>query len=745
LLSIALSAGFQVPGAATAAAGSWAWALLPVLPVAGALLGSAVAAWRLSPERRAGFHALWSALVCLGVAALLTGLWAGGASQGSVRLTGVLGQGLVLAVSPAGLLFAAIAAWLWLLASLFARDYLAHGRAQGRFHFYFLLCLGGTVGVFLSGNFFSLFVFFELVSLGAYPLVAHEETAEAMSAGRLYLYMSIAGGLSLLLGTVYLESLVGTTSMAAAFDAGGRSTAWLVSMLLMLLGFAVKAGMFPVHIWLPRAHPVAPSPASALLSGVMIKTGAYGAFMVLRVFPPELAAVVGRAMVPLALATMFLGATLALFGVHAKRVLAYSSVSQIGYVLLGAAMAGIMGSSEAMGAGGFAMHVLAHALFKSTMFLLVGLIYQKTHDLNLEQVGPLGRRLPVTAAVFGLAVLGISGVPGFAGFGSKTLLHDGILILAHGEAGPAWRMVEWAFTCTSAMTFAYMAKLWYLLFLRPRPAADDVTRRELVETPWDKGLAVLAGLPLLLLGLAPAAALARLIAPALGAAGYGHYALHHLEEVAFFAREPLLAVVLPLTLGSLLLLVLGRAGFPQPLPGRGPSIEESVLMPAVRACAKAVRTIAAADDVVNELYLWCVRAGASAARLMSAFDQAVDRGVDQTARTGAHLAQAMTHLDQGIDEGIRHGARASGAVVRELTRADGLLGEGLDAVTEAGQRLQGGDGARPARPARSVLPSTANPMWTLRNLNIATMLMAALLGGLLLIFLFWPHWGPPSA
>ena len=757
-IQAAADSGIYPPPGAEHLVGSWAWVLVPFIPLAAALLARPVLAWFAHIDDWPGVYGYWSIGACSAALALLSALWLTGAAQGSVALVGFVGQGLIFRATPASLLFALLATWLWLLAALYSQSYLAHGRSQPRYYFYFLLCLSGTLGVFLAGNFFTLFVFFEMVSLGAYPLVAHEETPEAMSAGRLYLYMSIAGGLFLLLGTVYLESLAGTTRIGAPFVLGDAApSAWLTCMFLMLVGFAVKAGMFPLHVWLPRAHPVAPSPASALLSGVMIKTGAFGIYQIVRLFPVDQVAAMSRVLVPLSLSTMFLGAVLALFQTNAKRVLAYSSVSQIGYVLLAAAMAGILGAKEAMSSGGFAMHIFAHALFKAAMFLLVGVIYLKVHDLDITRIGPLGRRMPVTAVVFGVAVASIAGVPGFGGYPSKTVIHDAILILRHDAVGPAWTMVEVVFTIVSAMTVAYMAKLWYHLFLKRQPraagaatagASPDISgdgehghQAVVSESRAERLLALAVGLPLLLIGLRPALFMSRLIYPFLAWTGYDYYGIHHLEDLVLFSSEPLLAAAIPLALGSVLFLTLRRLGFAHPLPQSGVSIEENVLVPGVQALDAMVRRIAALDGLVNRSYHQLVRSGESMARAIGALDRAVDEGMNQTARTGAQLAQAITALDQAVDGGINQTARAGAYLAQAITALDRGIDQGIDGtvrtsseIARAFAGLEGQvDQAVSARRDRG----RREDVWTLRNINVATLVMAGLIGLALLVFLFW--------
>lgn len=683
------------------AAGHPAWAWVPLLPAALALLlGVYSQVW--VPGRRGEFWARASVLACLATLAGLVGLWATGADLGPVRLPGLLGHGLVLEARPLGLLLAALAAWLWTIAALFARHLGSAGtRSAGRFHASFLLCLSGTVGVFLSGDFFTLFVFFELVSLAAYPLVVHDESPEAISAGRLYLYLSIAGGLSLLFGTVYLESLAGSTGFDLLVDPGAAGPGLGWALALMMGGFAVKAGLVPLHVWLPQAHPVAPAPASALLSGVMIKTGAFGVFQVLRTFPSDWSARAGSWLAPLALATMLLGACLAAMEVNTKRLLAYSSVSQIGLVLLGAAMDAAMSPGQATAACGLVLHTLTHAGTKSTLFLLAGLIYAKAGNVDLHGPAGLGRRLPVTAAVFGLAALGLSGIPGFAGYGSKTVLHDALLVLKNTGAGPdrlGWALAETVLKLVSAVTAAYMAKLWYLLFMgggkggaRPEPAG---VRGPLRETTPDRVLVVLAAVPLVLMGLAPAGLVRRLVAPALAAAGYPGHGLEHLWSLHFWSETHLWAALTPLLLGALLFLALARRGFQGSRSRRGPSIEELLVRPALRRLERLVAAIAATDRLIERAYAGAAAAGAGLARLLGLVDRALDRGVDR-----------------GLDRVSAPGHRAD----QDPVRAEGQAGP---VVAGPGER----------RPRSRALPRG--------SLNSATMVMAAAVLGLLLWFLW---------
>ncbi|MFY9115347.1 MAG: proton-conducting transporter membrane subunit, partial [Dethiobacteria bacterium] len=184
---------------------------------------------------------------------------------------------LTFKVDALGFIVALIASLVWLAATIYAISYMDHEKNQGRFFVFLALTLVGTIGIPLAGDLLTLLVFFEIMTLASYVLVVHNQSDEAVSAGNLYLYMGIFGGLSLLMGIGIIFHISGSVVIAPMMEPFSEfSTFHLVAMVLLILGFGIKAGMAPLHIWLPRAHPIAPSPASALLSGIMIKTGAYG-------------------------------------------------------------------------------------------------------------------------------------------------------------------------------------------------------------------------------------------------------------------------------------------------------------------------------------------------------------------------------------------------------------------------------------------------------------------------------------
>ncbi len=485
-----------------------------------------------------------------------------------------IGVGLQLRADIFGALFALFASLIWFLATLYSWTYMSHEHRRTRFYVFLIMTLGGCIGVFLTGDLFSLFLFFEMMSLSSYVLVIHSETEEAMSAGRNYLYLSVFGGLSLLVGILLLYFTTGSIAIASQGEllAGTGSVRYLI-LLFLIIGFGIKAGMVPLHIWLPKAHPVAPSPASALLSGIMIKTGAYGIIRVVNLinapaqaesaltYPdPALAPwhsteVMGFIIIWLAIATMLSAALMALFQTNIKRILAYSSISQMGYILMGVGCAAYLGYDGAMGYAGFTYHILNHAFFKAGLFMMAGAIYVRSHELELSRLGGLARKAPVTAIAFLIAAAGISGFPGLNGYISKTLLHHAIVEAYQHNHLFSLQLAEYLFTITGALTVCYIFKLFTGIFTGPRPAhLDNMPREPFLERVVFATIAA----AVILLGLFPQTVLERVLVPASGAFVYDSYGVNYLLKQNFLSIADLLGVLIPIALGLGLLYLMKR-------------------------------------------------------------------------------------------------------------------------------------------------------------------------------------------
>ncbi|MBS4023854.1 MAG: monovalent cation/H+ antiporter subunit D family protein [Dethiobacter sp.] len=308
-----------------------------------------------------------------------------------------------------------IFSFCFLLAIIYSWSYISHSHAKARYYALLLITQGAMQGVVLSMSLAGLFIFFELMAISIYLLVIHEEDETAMFAGAKFLFMTIGAGLAIFFGMAVTYYLGGRLD----FIPGGYITASPLArygLLAFLAGFGVKSGMVPLHIWLPDAHPAAPAPFSALLSGCSIKTGVYGLIRVIHeVYGIETIRALSfdRVLLILAVITIRLGSAMALQQDQLKRRLAYSSVAQIGYVLLGVSLL----TEQAM--FGALFHIFSHAMMKSTLFLCAGSIITQTGKKYISQMAGIGYRMPVVMLSFSLASMTIVGLPPFIAFISK--------------------------------------------------------------------------------------------------------------------------------------------------------------------------------------------------------------------------------------------------------------------------------------------------------------------------------------
>ena len=397
-----------------------------------------------------------------------------------VTLPGVCGMGLNFTADGFRAIYALIAAFMWMVTGLFSPEYFAHYRNRNRYYLFQLITLGATEAIFLSADLYTTFVFFEIMSLCSYVWVAQDEKPDALRAGGTYLAVAVIGGLVMLMGIFLLHHQTGTL-MISELPAACEGKNLYAAALCMFVGFGAKAGAFPIHIWLPKAHPVAPAPASSLLSGILTKTGIFGILVIScnMLIRDELW---GAFVLLTGVVTMFLGAVLALFSVNFKRTLACSSVSQIGFILVGVGMLVLLGEENTLAARGTFLHMVNHSLFKLILFLVAAVIYQNTHKLDLNEIRGFGRKKPLLKGIYLMGALGIGGVPGWSGYVSKTLLHESIVeyveALTHGHTlsrfftPGAMKGIEWIFLISGGLTVAYMCKLFVAVFVEENRDAE---------------------------------------------------------------------------------------------------------------------------------------------------------------------------------------------------------------------------------------------------------------------------------
>ncbi len=510
------------------------------------------------------------------------------------NLPSLAGVEMSLRVDLFGSVFALFSAFIWFLATLVSIPYMEHEKDQTRYYVFLILSLGGCLGVFLSGDFLSLFLFFELMTLAAYALVVHAQTDEAISAGGNYLYLGIIGGLSLLSGIILLNSFTGSVVIAPLLDdiVLLKELAALIAVL-MIIGFGVKAGMVPLHIWLPQAHPVAPSPASALLSGIMIKTGAYGIIRVAIMLysPAQNTAAgnlwsytenLGHIIIWIGIITMLLAAVMAVLQNNAKRLLAYSSISQMGYILMGIGAAGYLGYDGPMGFGGFSYHIINHAFFKAGMFILFGVIYARLHEKNLDRLGGLWRKFPFTFIAFAVCAAGIMGIPGFNGYVSKTLLHHAIVYAYEYEFLWDLWVAEKLFMLTSGLTVCYIAKLFISIFLGPRPVALEAgLESSAPHETWIERIVAISFIGVIsFLGLFSPYMLKNVVVPMADSFTYSDYYLNYLANTGVWYLEDLLGVAAGLALGAGFYIIFKWKDVFNYKPPEKLSVERSLYQPA---------------------------------------------------------------------------------------------------------------------------------------------------------------------
>ena len=292
--------------------------LLVFMPMAAALLS-----YLLGRKTKAGRNAFVGAVVVL---EFLFSLLLAVKGQGTESvLPGICGMGLRFTVDGFRAVYVVIAAFMWMVTGLFSPDYFAHYRNRNRYYLFQLVTLGATEGICLSADLYTTFVFFEIMSLASYVWVAQDEKEEALKAASTYLAVAVIGGLVMLMGLFLLYHQTGTLMIGALPAACAGKNVYAAAACLFV-GFGAKAGAFPLHIWLPKARPVAPAPASSLLSGILTKTGIFGILVIsCKLLVRDEAW--GTFTLLIGVVTMFLGAALALFSVDFKRTLACSSVS----------------------------------------------------------------------------------------------------------------------------------------------------------------------------------------------------------------------------------------------------------------------------------------------------------------------------------------------------------------------------------------------------------------------------------
>ena len=521
--------------------------ILPFLvffPMLGGIIGYIIG--RKNKNAR-DYWAMLVTLLTFGASLLLIG------KEEVFQEAGICGLGLLFAGGGLQVILAVLTGAIWLITTIYSKEYFQQDRNRNRYYLFMLLTEGATMGIFLSADFFTTFIFFEIMSFTSFVMVMHDETKEAIRAAHTYLAVAVLGGLVTLMGLFMLYQKTGTLQMDLLQQFMAQQTdksAFYGIGVLVFFGFAAKAGLFPLHIWLPNAYTLAPAPASALLSCLLTKTGVFGIMMITaKIFFHD--APWGNFMLILGMITMLMGAILALFSINLKRTLACSSMSQIGFMMVGIAMQGILGEHNALAASGTLLHFINHSMLKLVLFLFAGVVFMNLHELDLNKIKGFGRDKLLLKVVFLMALLGIGGIPLWNGYVSKTLLHESIVEYIHilEEAGQSvfyMKTVEYLFLFAGGLTLAYMTKIFVAVFVEKNSHPLPVQKQGAYLNPVNKVILALCALALPVCGMLPHLTQDRI--SAVGVTFLGAHAPDHAVE--YFAWVNLKGAVISLIVGA---------------------------------------------------------------------------------------------------------------------------------------------------------------------------------------------------
>ena len=421
-------------------------------------------------------------------------------------------------MDPLGAIFAVLTLVIFISSGVFSLDYMKEEKKKRSFAVFFVLSMFTELALCAASNLVTFYLCYELLTVMSMPLVIHERSAEAKMAALKYLFFSLFGAYGALFGIYNLARFASSLDFVLGGNLGSDVFAANKGLLLavamaMILGFGVKAGMWPMHAWLPTAHPIAPSPASAALSAVIVKAGVLGIIRSLwYVYGADKlrGTWVQDVFMILALITVLMGSMLAFMEPVLKKRLAYSTVSQVSYILFGLAVSfgqscsvndtGLKYASDAL--TGAILHVLAHGFIKAALFLIAGAIIHHTGATRVEDMRGIGLKMPITMTCYTIVSLGLIGIPPTGGFISKWYLATGALasdIPVFKYLGPAILLVS------ALLTAGYLLQLMIIGFFPGMAFRQSVQDKELKAEPGMLMTVPIATLTLLslLMGLFP--------------------------------------------------------------------------------------------------------------------------------------------------------------------------------------------------------------------------------------------------
>ncbi|HDZ86624.1 hypothetical protein LCGC14_0973720 [marine sediment metagenome] len=442
---------------------------LPIIGITAAGLATiGTALWGKKTIYRNMFGTVASIIAFLSVAAMIPGALAG--KIYAINLIEFFpGIAIKFRADSLGLLFALVASSMWVIVNIYTIGYMEHEHNKHRFFTFFSLALFSALGIALSENLINFFLFFELLTISTYPLVAHEGTEEAMKAGAKYLIYTLTAGGLFLFAIIVTYFLTGTLSLSEAGMLEGAKVSPIFLQILFfifLIGTGVKAGIMPLHHWLPSAM-VAPTPVSTLLHAVaVVKAGVFGVLrVVLNIYGVDLMSKLGLgiALAVIASFTIIVASVIAIQQDNLKKRLAYSTIAQLSYIVLGVALLSKAGIIAAM------IHIANHAFTKGTLFMCAGIIAHETGKKNISELDGIAKRLPLTMSAFTVAALGMVGIPPLAGFVTKWYLGIGAIQINQ----PAFIYI---LLLSSLLNAAYFLPISYRAFFN-KPETDLATKK----------------------------------------------------------------------------------------------------------------------------------------------------------------------------------------------------------------------------------------------------------------------------
>ncbi|GAB6085267.1 complex I subunit 5 family protein [Alkaliphilus crotonatoxidans] len=482
------------------------------------------------------------------------------------RFPSIFGQGIFFKIDLLNYILMVFAGIIFMVSAIYSLEDIK-GQGERVYYSCFIIAYVATLGTLMAGDLLSFFLFFEVMTFSTYALMVHYRGTSTLEAGNVYLYMGIIGGLSILSGIILLSAYTQSyewTNLALNFSQMGPIK-YIIGMLF-ILGFGIKAGVVPFHFWLPKIYREAPVSVNAVSSGILTKVGAYGilriATVVFSVSTAEASTAgpalweasknIGVVVIWLGIITMVVGVFMALLQGNMKRMLAYHSISQMGYIIMGIGVAAYLGYQGATGFAGSIYHMINHGFFKGLLFMVAGVVYLNTKEMDMYNLGGLWRKMPFAAVMALIAVLGITGMPGFNGFASKSILHHAI-IEAYEYGHESFRYAELIFKLVSAGTVCSFLKFFSFIFLGKCPSQyEDIKPR---YPRMATAMAILA-IFIVIIGMRPSMLLEGLIVPAVNSFTYdASFVESHLTGLNFFKAKEILGMIYIYGIGALIFVV----------------------------------------------------------------------------------------------------------------------------------------------------------------------------------------------